>query len=215
MSLLDLFRRPPPVADAGGLEDFIDQRASFMIQKSVFEYSRARAGIMWEKLFKEPGFKEAIDVARWRGYPIALANVTEMVEGVLRPYSGDREAELLSAILRLSKAVIHRYPVPPHEPAQFWAEAEAWLERRLGDIQDAPPKPVKDIPLSTAQQMFDLLPIHPSIRTEDFVMVRNHLRTNLCRMYEDFIERADLDPLVADVLTPDRPVRLPAAGHQA
>lgn len=211
MSLLDLFRRPPPVADAGALADFIDQRASFMIQKSVFEYSRARAGIMWEKLFKEPGFKEAIDVARWRGYPLALANVVEMVEGALRARADGREEELLAAMVRLSRSVIHRYPVPPHEPPHFWAEAEAWLDTRLGGIQAEPPKPVKDIPLSTAEQMFDLLPIHPSIRTEDFMMVRNHLRTNLCRMYEDFIERAQPDPLIVDLLAPHRPVRVPAA----
>lgn len=211
MGLLDMFRRPPPLADVGELEDFLDERASFLVQKNVFEYSRARAGIMAEKLFREPGFKEAIDTARWRGYPIALANVTEMVEGVLRPRADGREDELLAAIITASRAVIHRYPVPPREPAHFWAEAEAWLEARLKPIQDEPPKAVKDIPLSTARQMFDLLPIHPSLRGEDYIMVRNHLRTNLCRMFEDFIARAELDPLVADLLTAARPVRLPAS----
>lgn len=211
MGLLDMFRRPPPLADVGELEDFLDERASFLVQKNVFEYSRARAGIMAEKLFREPGFKEAIDTARWRGYPIALANVTEMVEGVLRPRAGGREGELLAAMITASRAVIHRYPVPQREPAHFWAEAETWLEARLRPIQDEPPKPVKDIPLSTARQMFDLLPIHPSLRGEDYIMVRNHLRTNLCRMFEDFVARAELDPLVADLLTAGRPVRLPAS----
>ncbi len=212
MGLLDLFRRPPPIVDVGDLEDFVDQRASFMVQKNVFEYSRARAGVMWEKLFREEGFRAAVDVSRWRGYPIALGNVVEMVEGTLRPRVPGREQELLRALMRLARDVMHRYPIPPHEKPGFWLEQEAWIERRLGDIQLGPVKSVKDMPISTAQEMFDLLPIHESLRGEDFPMVRNHLRINLCRMYEDFIERADLDALSEAVLAPRRPVHTPAVG---
>lgn len=200
MRLLGLFRRPPPIADTRTLEDFVDERASFMIQKNVFEHSRARAGIMWEKLFKEPAFKAAIDAARWHGYPLALANVVEMVEGVLRPHAAERAEELPLAMLGLSKAVIRRYPVPPGEPDHFWDEAEVWLEQRLASLQSGPPKPVKDIPNSTAREMYELLPIHPSLRPEDLPLIRNHLAANLCRMHEDFIQRAQIEHLVADLL---------------
>jgi len=212
MGLLDMFRRPPPIADVGALEDFIDSHSAFLVQKSVFEYSRARAGIFWEKLFKEPDFKAAVDHARWHGFPIALGNLIEMVEGTLRPAAAGHEAELLDRLVDVGLAVVHRYPVPEGEPADFWVTRSQWLRARLKDIQLAPPKAVKDIPLGTARQMFELMPIHKSLRGEDFVVVRNHLRSNLCRMYEDFHARLQVEPLIEDLLAPPRPVRVPAVG---
>lgn len=212
MGLFDIFRRPPPIADVGALEDFLDTHAAFLVQKCVFEYSRARAGVFWDKLFKEPDFKAAVDVARWNGFAIALADVVEMVEGTLRPAARGREAALLDRLIEMAEAVIHRYPVPAGEPADFWVVQIAWLRGRLADIQLAPPKAVKDIPLGTARRMFDLMPIHRSLRGEDFVVVRNHLRSNLCRMSEEFGQRVAIEPLVAETLAPVQPVRMPAIG---
>lgn len=214
MGLLDMFRRPPPIGDVGALEEFLDSHAAFLVQKCVFEYSRARAGVFWEKLFKEPDFKAAVDVARWNGFPIALANVVEMVEGALRPTARDAETELLERLVAIAEAVIHRYPVPEGESADFWVTRIAWLRERLAGIQLTPPKPVKDIPLDTARRMFDLMPIHRSLRGEDFVVVRNHLRSNLCRMSEEFGQRVDKEPLVADILAPVHPVKVPAFGAE-
>lgn len=214
MGLLDMFRRPPPIADVGALEDFLDSHSAFLVQKCVFEYSRARAGIFWEKLFKEPDFKKAVDYARWRGFAIALGNMTEMVEGVLRPAAGDSASALLDRLTEIALAVIHRYPVPEGEPADFWSAQSGWLRERLADLQRTPPKAVKDIPITTARRMFDLMPIHESLRGQDFVVVRNHLRTNMCRIYEDFHARLEIEPLVADILTPPKPVRVPAIGAQ-
>jgi hypothetical protein len=212
MGLFDIFRRPPPIADVGALEDFLDAHAAFLVQKSVFEYSRARAGVFWEKLFKEPDFKAAVDVARWNGFAIALADIVEMVEGTLRPPARGREAELLDRLIAMAEAVIHRYPVPADEPSDFWVTQTVWLRGRLADIQLSSPKAVKDIPLGTARRMFDLMPIHKSLRGEDFVVVRNHLRSNLCRMSEEFGQRVEIDPLLAETLAPPQPVRMPAIG---
>ncbi|MEJ8570995.1 hypothetical protein [Microbaculum marinum] len=214
MGLLDMFRRPPPIADVGALEDFLDSRAAFLVQKCVFEYSRARAGVFWDKLFLEKEFQAAVDVARWNGYPIALADLTEMAEGVLRPAASGREAELLDRMIDIALAVVHRYPVPAGEPADFWVVKSDWLRDRLSEIQLAPRKAVKDIPLGTARQMFDLMPIHKSLRGEDFVVVRNHLRANLCRLYEEFAGRLKVDSLLDDVLAPPNTVRLPAVGAE-
>jgi len=42
MGLLDFFRRPPPIRDVEALADFIDRNAAFVVQKGIYEYSRAR-----------------------------------------------------------------------------------------------------------------------------------------------------------------------------
>ena len=85
MGLLDYFRRPAPIRDAARLGDFIDQHTAFLAQKGLYEYARARAGHYAKVLFGEKEFQTAIDQARWRAYPLCLAMVTELVEGVLSP----------------------------------------------------------------------------------------------------------------------------------
>src|SRR5215211_2914218 len=95
MGLFDrFFRRKPPIRDITGLAEFIDQNAAFLMQKGIYEYSRARAGHYAKVLLREPEFQAAVEVSRWRAFPLGLAMVAEMVEGVLREHIGDRRAGL-------------------------------------------------------------------------------------------------------------------------
>ena len=213
MGLLDVFRKPPPLRCKGDLEDFIDIRSAFLIQKCVYEYSRARTGILSQKLFKEPAFLEALSRARWEGYPIALQYVTEMVEGVLRRYAPGRETDLFETLIESAVAVTGRYPVPEGFRNDFWERARGELEDTLRPVQVMPPKPVKDIPKGTYQRIVTVIPIHNILMTPDHELIRNHLRSNLCRIHDDFIGRAEFASIVDSMLS-DRPqVDLPAVAR--
>lgn len=84
-----LFWRPAPIVDMKSLADFIDDQAAFVVQKGIYEYSRARAGHYSKVLFSEPEFLDALERSRWAAYPLGLAMVGEVVEGVLRPHAAD------------------------------------------------------------------------------------------------------------------------------
>src|SRR4029453_15042093 len=94
MGLLDLFRSKPPIRDAAAVGTFVDENAAFLMQKGLYEYSRARAGHYAKVLFREPEFLAAVEVSRWRAYPLGLAMVGEMAEGILRPHFAERAAGL-------------------------------------------------------------------------------------------------------------------------
>ena len=85
MGLFDIFRSRPPIRDSHELAQFIDENAAFLVQKGIYEYARARAGHYAKVLFKELMFAEAVERSRWTAYPLGLAMVGELVEGVLRP----------------------------------------------------------------------------------------------------------------------------------
>src|SRR6266571_5178111 len=111
MGLFDLFRRPP-IAEIDELADFIDQNAAFLVQKGIYEYSRARAGHYAKVLFAELEFLEAVERSRWQAYPLGLAMVGELVEGVLRRHTGEDRRRALDALAAVVLAVFDRYPVP-------------------------------------------------------------------------------------------------------
>jgi hypothetical protein len=192
-----LFRKPPPIADVAALADFIDERAAFTVQKCVFEYSRARAGTMSQKLFKEQGFRDAVDASRWLGYPIGLVDVSEAVLSTLRDDGTAVGPDAVTGLIRTAQSITARYPVPEGFESDFWEKARIAVAERLKRASLAPPRLVKDIPKDTAQVFFDNLPIHPELRKNDFELIRNTLCANLCRISDDLSQRLDRPALVA------------------
>ncbi len=198
MGLLDFFRRRPPIRATGALADFIADNAAFLVQKGIYEYSRARAGHYSKVLFAEPEFRQAIERSRWRAYPLGLAMVGEMVEGVLRPAASDQRANL-EALAGVVLSVFDRYPVPAALDEESWRDARGELARRLDLVGLHPPKRVIDIPEPLAELYFALMPIHEKLRGRDFPTLRNYLRVSLCNIHDELIRRIDLPSVSSDL----------------
>jgi len=197
MGLFDAFRRPPPIREVGDLGVFIDERAAFVTQKGIYEYARARAGHYSKVLFRERPFQDAVDRSRWRAYPLGLAMVTELVEGIMRPHVGEHRRTALDSLNALSLQVFDRYPVPAALGQVAWLESRRELARRLDLIGLHPPKPAKDIPEPFAESYFALMPIHEKLRGRDFPTIRNYLRVTMCNIHEELTTRLDAPAIAA------------------
>jgi hypothetical protein len=190
VSLLDFFRRKPPIRDLAALADFIDQNAAFLVQKGIYEYSRARAGHYAKVLFGESGFRDAVEESRWRAYPLGLALVAEMTDTVLRPAVGPEPAG--GPMHELVLAVFDRYPTPQAIAAETWENARADLSERLVRIGLHPPKRVIDIPEPLARAYFDCMPIHDKLRGSDFPTIKSYLKVTLCNIHDELTKRMDV-----------------------
>ena len=199
MGFFDWFQRPLPIADRATLGDFLDRRAAFLSQKSIFDYARGRAGPYFTMIMKEKPFLELVEIARWKNYPYGLSIVAEMIHGVLLPEVRDRLA-LVAALRETALQAFDRYPAPEALGAEFWGEARKALALRCDQIALHPPKPVMDIPIPFAQVYFDNMPIHERLREQDFELIRNQLRVNLLSMHRDFTKRAQLGALADDLM---------------
>jgi len=185
MALSDFFRRRPAVRDRKALADFIDRNAAFLIQKAIYEYSRARAGHYSKVLFKEPSFHKAVDVSRWRAYPLGLVMVAEVVYAVLSRDGERPEPDDVDALVSLVLSVFDRYPVPDAVGETDWKASRADLEQRLKQIALHPPKRAMDIPESYAALYFDLMPIHEKLRGRDLETTHNYLMVTLCNIHDE------------------------------
>jgi len=196
MGLWEIFRRRPPVRELGDLADFIDAQAAFLTQKGIFEYSRARAGHYAKVLFAEIGFQHAVEQARWRAFPIGLAIVAEIVEGILRSHVGDDRRAVLDSLSALVLSIFDRYPFPAQLARDEWLEARRELARRLDLIGIHAVKFAKDVPEPFAESYFALMPIHEKLRQHDYQSIRNYMRVTACNIHAEFERRADIGALV-------------------
>ena len=195
MALFDIFQRRRPIRDERELAEFIDGNAAFLIQKAIYEYSRARAGHYSKVLFKEPGFQKAVEESRWRAFPLGLAMVAEIAEGILRPRSRGDTARDFEALVAVVLSVFDRYPVPDVLGGEVWQELRADLERRLRLINLHPVKRALDVPEPYADRYFDLMPIHEKLRGRDLETTRNYLKVTLCNIHDELTKRIEGRPL--------------------
>jgi hypothetical protein len=196
LGFFEFFRRPPPIRDVGSLADFIDQQSAFLAQKGIYEYARARAGHYAKVLFREETFLQAVEHSRWSAYPLGLAMVAEVVEGILRPHGADRR-EQLDGLAALVLSVFDRYPTPPTLGEEVWREARTELARRLQLIGLHPPKRAMDVAEPWAESYFNLMPIHEKLRARDYPTTRNYLRVTLINVHDEFSKRMDAAALVS------------------
>jgi hypothetical protein len=194
-----LFRPRPPIRDREALADFIDAQSAFIVQKGIYEYSRARAGHYAKVLFAEEGFAKSVEHSRWQAFPLGLSMVSEMVEGVLRPHAGDERRAVLDQIIAIVLSVFDRYSVPPSIGEVSWQEARRELEHRLDLLGEYAPKRVMDIPEPLAEAYFAMMPIHEKLRGRDFDTTRNYLRVSLCNIHDELVDRIDA-PAVTSAL---------------
>lgn len=198
MGLLDLFRRAPRIGDAAALADFIDRNTAFLVQKGIYEYSRARAGPYSKMLMVEASFLEEVEKSRWQAYPLGLAMMAEMVDGVLRAGHADA-GPVLEPLRELTLSVLDRYSLPTALDEDMWQSARQDLSQRLALIGLQQRKMVKDIPDPYAARYFALMPIHERLRGEDFPTVRNYLKVTLCNIHDEFVRRIDSGALQASL----------------
>src|SRR5688572_27646364 len=206
--------RRPPLADLDALAAFLDEQAAFLVQKGIYEYSRARAGHYAKVLFHEREFNEALDRSRWQAYPLGLAMVGEVVEGCLRPYAGGDAARHADRVRLFVLSVFDRYPPPDALGVETWRNARAGLDQRLRLLGLAPPKRIIDIPEPYARTYWDLMPINKEVRSRDFPTTHSYLKITLCNVHEELTRRADL-PALARQLREEAAVPPPSASLAA
>jgi hypothetical protein len=195
-----LFRPRPPIRDREALADFIDAQSAFIVQKGIYEYSRARAGHYAKVLFAEAGFAKSVEHSRWQAYPLGLSMVGEMVAGVLRPYAGEERRAVLDQIIAVVLSVFDRYPVPPSIGETGWQAARHELAHRLDLVGGHAPKRVMDIPDPLAESYFAMMPIHEKLRGRDFATTRNYLRVSLCNIHDELVDRIDAPAVTSALL---------------
>ena len=197
MNFFGFFRRQPPIYEYEQLADFIDEQSAFLMQKGIYDYAQARAGHYTKVLFRESEFLEAVERSRWQAYPLGLAMVGEMVEGVLRPHAAGDRRMILDPLIAMVLSVFDRYPVPPSLGRDHWQESRGELAHKLGQVALHAPKRVLDIPESYAQRYFDLMPFHKQLLTRDMPTARSYLKINLTNIHDELIKRMDVGTMAA------------------
>lgn len=116
-------RRLQPIRDAGALRAFLQTRASYVSQMTLYGYLRARAGIRFPELFENDRFVASINIAKWHMWLACLSDLAAYSGGMLRR-SGAADAAVNELILRVVGEILSETGQPPDAGPEFAAHAE-------------------------------------------------------------------------------------------
>lgn len=118
-----------PIHDRDQLAGFLDTRASFIAQTSLYGYLRTRAGMRYPELFEDDPFIEAINIAKWQVWLACLSDLAVYIGGRLARHA-PRETRRVSDLMKsVIDQVLENAGMPAEAGAQFAAEAERVRDR--------------------------------------------------------------------------------------
>lgn len=181
--------RLEPVTTSEELALFLESRASYIAQVSLYGYLRTRAGQRYPELFEDQGFVRSINTAKWQIWQACLGDITVYAGGLLArnlPDARDRIAPFMEGLI---EQILDRTGTPEHAGPEFGDGLMA-LRRRIascawhgigddaGAFTESPTAVVKWAPIVDHLKALDEPIVLNSVRFK-WQEVRSQLRQSL------------------------------------
>lgn len=207
--VIDYFR-PPPIRSRAALQPFLSSQASYLAQRSTYEFSRNTLSYYGQGAWHDPVFQDLMRVCRWESFAAVLADMIVLTEARLRPAVGGDPNALVDPLVALYRAIIAAYPVPAHR-SEGWDADIAGFRQRLERAQMIAPLPPSDVALVGARRVFDVLPVYSQYREVDYQVIEGAVRFGIIAFNDQLRARLQIDAVLAD-LRADAPAAAAASG---
>jgi len=123
------WRRLPPIRNRADLQYFINTRASFVAQTSLYGYLRTRAGMRYPELFDDDVFVNSINIAKWQIWLACLSDLAVYAGGLLLQHRDATELEVARLMQDVVAAILADTGVPEDAGSEFAQNAERVRQR--------------------------------------------------------------------------------------
>lgn len=192
---------PEPIDSPVALASFLDKRASFIAQTSLYGYLRTRAGMRYPELFDDDPFVEGINIAKWHIWLDCLADLTV--------YSGSRMAQQapreLPRIAGLMSMLVDEILMEKGTPSEAGGEYAAHVEKVRDRVARTDWLAVGDQEAAFTASPASVVhwsPVIQDLKDLDEEIVRNSVRFRWQEVRRHFQEYLDVAALLATLPEP-------------
>lgn len=130
---------PEPLRGFAQLVRFVSGDASYVAQRSTYEFSRNTLAWFGQSAFGDAKFNEVFAVCRWEAFARIAADMVMIVRADLASVNTGHRLD--SGLLRLYGGILGEYPNPVHRP-EGWHDCHQALLSRVAAI---PPEQRPDL----------------------------------------------------------------------
>ena len=185
-----LQRRRTPITDPAGLRRFLETRANFVAQSSLYGYLRTRAGTRFPELFSSDAFVRSINIAKWQLWLACVADIAVYAGGLLAARTGARREVVDALMARVVDELLRATGVPGDAGPEFEAGAQA-LRARLAACDWSSVTDDETAFVESPSALVRHAPIVDELKQLDEPIVRNSVRFRWQEVRRDL--RRDLD----------------------
>lgn len=192
--LIDRFW-PSPVADTKALRRLLSGEASYLGQRSTYEFTRNTLAWFGQHHFADDRFNAHFRMCRWETFASVLQAMVVLTAARLRPAAPAREAALVERLAQVYADALAEYPVPTHRP-EGWSDVVDQLRARLVLAESPDPQ---HLAKAATTRMIEVMPVLSSNRDDDFRTIESAIRFGLVAFADRLPRRLDAPALAADL----------------
>lgn len=185
-----------------GLARFLDERASYVAQTSLYGYLRTRAGMRYPELFDDDPFVASINIAKWHAWLDCLSDIAVYAGGRLAQHSPREVSRIARMMVEVVDGILERTGTPAEAGAEFPTHARHVRDRVarvhwLGVGKD-------DAAFTESPAgLVRWAPVMDELKELDEEIVRNSVRFRWQEVRSDFLRLVDPEGLLGS--TPRSP----------
>ncbi len=167
----------PPVETRQQLYDFIDTRAAYVSQVTLYTYVKARAGTQYPKLFQNNDFLTSLRIARWHIYGAAICDLSLFAVAQLKRSGGLDDKKASELVAEMLDGILLDYQQDDIDPELFTAMGDKGKQRAAFADWNLIADGAAAFQ-SSSDAVFRWAPIADELKNDDEEIVRNsiHLR---------------------------------------
>ncbi|MGE0876114.1 MAG: hypothetical protein AB7O31_15730 [Burkholderiales bacterium] len=191
-------QRRAAIVDRASLQAFLESRASFVAQTSLYGYLRTRAGMRYPELFDDDRFVLSINIAKWHVWLACLSDLAIYTGGLIARRSRAPAADVGRLINGCVEEILGRTGVPADAGEEFASHAGRVRARiALCDwtvVQDDD-TPFAESPMTLVRRA----PIVDDLKRLDEAIVLNSVRFRWQEVRRHLRRDLDAERVLADV----------------
>lgn len=168
-------RGSEPIRDPAALRGFLQTRASFVAQMTLYGYLRTRAGVRFPELFHDDEFVASTNVARWHVWLACLSDLAVYAGGMVRRNGSASDTDVGQLMHRIVNDILAETGTPADAGPEFPGHADR-VRARLAlcdwSVQTDGDEPFVESPSALVYWA----PIVDELKVLDEEIVRNSVR---------------------------------------
>jgi len=126
-----LRQRNSRIADRETLRQFLDSRASYVAQTTLYGYLRTRAGMQYPILFEDDVFVKSVNIAKWHVWLACLSDLAVFAGGLIARRGAASPDQVGPLMLAMFDAILDATGTPPDAGAEFHQHAQRVRSRLM------------------------------------------------------------------------------------
>lgn len=180
---------PPRLRTHDQLRRFVSGEASYVAQRSTYEFTRNTLAWYGQAALGDAKFNEVFAVCRWEAFASIAADMTMIVRAEI---AGGPSLD--PHLLRLYADMLGEYPNPPHR-AEGWMDRHAALLTRFGAVPDDRKPDLTAMGHRTGAMIHEMAPAHSRNLDEERAVLAAAITFGLISFQDRLPRRLDVPAL--------------------